>query len=163
MSTATIIRAGVTGALRTSRQRATSLSGLGAREGLARAARTALLRSLACYVALTAALAVVLVAGRAPLPAEQAPAGGPAPSGEAAVEARGDAAPGRGAGHLPGLHELLARYGCSSTGLGAGVIPAAGVVRGRAGDVRVISFDRAWEIHTRGGPGDLVAVCRSAP
>ncbi len=57
------------------------------------------------------------------------------------------------------LSGLMRRWGCTTGGLGDGVIPAHTLVR-TAGRVRVASFDVGWAASTGEARGELVAVCR---
>lgn len=59
----------------------------------------------------------------------------------------------------PHVQHLMTRYRCSTTGFGAGTIPASALIQTERGQVRMVSFDRGWAIHTNNGPGTLMAVC----
>ena len=59
----------------------------------------------------------------------------------------------------PHVQSLMTRYRCSTTGFGAGTIPASALIRTERGRVRMVSFDRGWAIHTGDRPGTLMAVC----
>lgn len=104
-------------------------------------------RSLRCaLVGVKATIVVTLVV--AGLASQPTSAGGPAagyagyPVGDAsAAEAR-----------------LLERHDCSVSGF-ADATPASAIVRSAAGRLRHVSFDRGWEVYTRHGRAQLVAVC----
>lgn len=81
-----------------------------------------------------------------------------------------EAAPGRdasvggdseGVARQERLETLMVRHRCSSTGFGADEIPASTLVL-RAGDIRHVSFDHGWAVHTGARAGTLLAVCRDA-
>jgi hypothetical protein len=60
-------------------------------------------------------------------------------------------------------HRLLERHRCSTTGFGPDVVPASAVIRDGKGRLRLVSFDRGWEVFSNERPGTLVAVCLGRP
>lgn len=63
--------------------------------------------------------------------------------------------------HHDRVDVLMARHGCSASGLEPGVVPSSALVE-RDGTVRRVSFDDGWATYTGTAPGTLVAVCRAA-
>lgn len=61
------------------------------------------------------------------------------------------------------LAALMDRYRCSSEGFGHSEIPASAIIRRPGGEVRVVSFDRGWQVFQEHGPTSLVAVCLRPP
>jgi hypothetical protein len=59
------------------------------------------------------------------------------------------------------LH-LMKRYDCSQEGFGDGSEPRSAIIRDD-GDLRVVSFDRGWQVYTGSRPHALVAVCHAPP
>ena len=59
------------------------------------------------------------------------------------------------------LH-LMRRYDCSLDGFGDGSQPRSALIRDD-GDLRVVSFDRGWQVYTGSRPHALVAVCHAPP
>lgn len=55
---------------------------------------------------------------------------------------------------------MMAEHRCSTAGLADGEVPASTLIRTPDGEVRQVSFARGWQVHLRGGPAVLVAVCR---
>ena len=53
---------------------------------------------------------------------------------------------------------LLARHHCSAAGF-AGATPLSAIVRTARGQLRHVSFDEGWEVFSRHGAAQLVAVC----
>ena len=58
--------------------------------------------------------------------------------------------------------ELMRRYDCSRNGFGDGSDPLSAIIR-EDGDLRVVSFDRGWQVYTGTRPDALVAVCHEPP
>jgi hypothetical protein len=56
------------------------------------------------------------------------------------------------------LDRLMIKHQCSHRGLDR--TPVHAIIRTRTGDVRLVSFERGWQVHEK-RPGDLVAVCRA--
>jgi hypothetical protein len=63
----------------------------------------------------------------------------------------------------PTQAQLMKRFGCSADGFGDGSTPRSAIVRSERGGLRVVSFDRAWQIYTGQRPHALVAVCHAPP
>ena len=63
----------------------------------------------------------------------------------------------------PAQAQLMKRFDCSSRGFGDGSTPRSAIVRGERGGLRVVSFDRGWQIYTGERPHALVAVCHAPP
>ena len=61
----------------------------------------------------------------------------------------------------PAQLHLMRRYDCSMAGFGDGSEPRSALIRDD-GDLRVVSFDRGWQVYT-GRPHALVAVCHAPP
>lgn len=59
----------------------------------------------------------------------------------------------------PGLHRLLVRHRCSTTGFEDGAEPAEALVRRTDGTLRIVAFEQGWAVFTRDAPGTLIAVC----
>lgn len=57
------------------------------------------------------------------------------------------------------VHEKMTRHNCSATGFGAEAVPSSALVRTPQGKLRMVSFDRGWQVFTGEAPGELVAVC----
>jgi hypothetical protein len=62
----------------------------------------------------------------------------------------------------PAQLHLMRRYDCSQDGFGDGSQPRSALIRDD-GDLRVVSFDRGWQVYTGARPHALVAVCHAAP
>jgi len=56
----------------------------------------------------------------------------------------------------------MRRYDCSLDGFGDGSQPRSALIRDD-GDLRVVSFDRGWQVYTGSRPHALVAVCHAPP
>ena len=54
---------------------------------------------------------------------------------------------------------LMRNYDCSITGYGDSVTPQSAIVRGPAGRVRMVSFEKGWSVFTGHSTATLVAVC----
>lgn len=63
----------------------------------------------------------------------------------------------------PAQAQLMKRFDCSPDGFGDGSTPRSALVRSERGGLRVVSFDRGWEIYTGERPHALVAVCHAPP
>lgn len=63
----------------------------------------------------------------------------------------------------PAQMQLMKRFDCSSDGFGDGTQPRSAIIRGEDGDLRVVSFDRGWQVYTGARPHALVAVCHAPP
>jgi hypothetical protein len=57
----------------------------------------------------------------------------------------------------------MQRFDCSPDGFGDGSTPQSAIVRSERGGLRVVSFERGWEIYTGERPHALVAVCHAPP
>lgn len=81
-----------------------------------------------------------------------------------------DAGTGHGAGHgvgrAPGtaatVGALMQHYRCSTGRLDPDATPRSALVRSANG-LRVVDFDRGWQIFTEQGPSALAAVCLLPP
>ena len=62
----------------------------------------------------------------------------------------------------PAQLHLMRRYDCSLDGFGDGSQPRSALIRDD-GDLRVVSFDRGWQVFTGSRPHALVAVCHAPP
>jgi hypothetical protein len=62
----------------------------------------------------------------------------------------------------PAQLHLMRRYDCSQVGFGDGSQPRSALIRDD-GDLRVVSFDRGWQVYTGSQPRALVAVCHAPP
>jgi hypothetical protein len=62
----------------------------------------------------------------------------------------------------PAQLHLMRRYDCSQNGFGDGSQPRSALIRDD-GDLRVVSFDRGWQVYTGSRPHALVAVCHAPP
>jgi hypothetical protein len=62
----------------------------------------------------------------------------------------------------PVQRELMERFDCSSDGFGDGSAPRSAIIR-EDGDLRVVSFDRGWQVYTGTRPHALVAICHAPP
>ena len=62
----------------------------------------------------------------------------------------------------PAQLHLMRRYDCSQDGFGDGSQPRSALIRDD-GDLRVVSFDRGWQVYTGARPHALVAVCHAPP
>lgn len=62
----------------------------------------------------------------------------------------------------PAQLHLMRRYDCSQDGFGDGSQPRSALIRDD-GDLRVVSFDRGWQVYTGSRPHALVAVCHAPP
>lgn len=62
----------------------------------------------------------------------------------------------------PAQLHLMRRYDCSPDGFGDGSQPRSALIRDD-GDLRVVSFDRGWQVYTGARPHALVAVCHAPP
>ena len=56
------------------------------------------------------------------------------------------------------IDHLQVKYGCSTEGLGPGVVPARTVVL-VDGKARLATFDEGWAMYHGDAPGTLVSVC----
>ena len=54
---------------------------------------------------------------------------------------------------------LMRKYACSTVGYADSVAPQSAIIRSTAGDLRVVSFARGWDVYTGDSPATLVAVC----
>ncbi len=54
---------------------------------------------------------------------------------------------------------LMRKYDCSTTGYGDSTVPRSAIVRSDAGKLRVVSFDKGWDVYTSDSPATLIAVC----
>jgi hypothetical protein len=63
----------------------------------------------------------------------------------------------------PSQAQLMQRFDCSPDGFGDGSTPRSAIVRSERGGLRVVSFERGWEIYTGERPHALVAVCHAPP
>ena len=57
------------------------------------------------------------------------------------------------------VQQKMTAHDCSATGFGAEAIPSSALVRTERGKLRMVSFDRGWQVFTGEAPGELVAVC----
>ncbi|MDN4171998.1 hypothetical protein QWY28_03490 [Nocardioides sp. SOB77] len=57
------------------------------------------------------------------------------------------------------VQRVMAEHNCSSTGFAPGTQPDSALVRTTGGRLRIVSFDRGWDVFTGRRPGLLVAVC----
>ena len=62
----------------------------------------------------------------------------------------------------PAQRELMKRFDCSSDGFEDGSQPRSAIIRDD-GDLRVVSFDRGWQVYTGARPRALVAICHAPP
>jgi hypothetical protein len=62
----------------------------------------------------------------------------------------------------PAQLELMERFNCSPNGFGDGSTPQSAIIRDEEG-LRVVSFDRGWQVYTGTRPHALVAVCHDPP
>ena len=62
----------------------------------------------------------------------------------------------------PAQLQLMKRYDCSRDGFGDGSRPRSAIIR-EDGDLRVVSFDRGWQVYTGARPDALVAICHAPP
>ena len=62
----------------------------------------------------------------------------------------------------PAQLHLMRRYDCSLDGFGDASEPRSAIIRD-GGDLRVVSFDRGWQVFTGSRPHALVAVCHAPP
>jgi hypothetical protein len=62
----------------------------------------------------------------------------------------------------PAQLQLMKRYDCSQDGFGDGSQPRSAIIR-EDGGLRVVSFDRGWQIYTSDRPHALVAICHAPP
>jgi hypothetical protein len=76
-----------------------------------------------------------------------------------------DLSPGPSATPLlsPAQMQLMKRFDCSPDGFGDGSQPRSAIIRSEDGDLRVVSFDRGWQVYTGARPHALVAVCHAPP
>lgn len=63
----------------------------------------------------------------------------------------------------PVVQRAISDHRCSTRGFAPGVQPTSALVRTGHGRLRVVSFDRGWEVFTGRRPGLLVAVCLGRP
>jgi hypothetical protein len=64
---------------------------------------------------------------------------------------------------LPGnVQRLIERHDCSTTGFDRAT-PVSALVRAGDGRLRLVAFERGWELFTRHGDTTLVAVCLDDP
>lgn len=61
------------------------------------------------------------------------------------------------------VQQVMSKHNCSSTGFAPGTQPDSALVRTTRGKLRVVSFDRGWDVFTGRSPGLLVAVCLGRP
>ena len=61
------------------------------------------------------------------------------------------------------VQQVMSEHNCSSTGFAPGTQPDSALVRTTRGKLRVVSFDRGWDVFTGRRPGLLVAVCLGRP
>jgi hypothetical protein len=57
------------------------------------------------------------------------------------------------------VQQVMSEHNCSSTGFAPGTQPDSALVRTSRGELRVVDFDRGWDVFTGRSPGLLVAVC----
>ncbi|WP_028642842.1 hypothetical protein [Nocardioides sp. URHA0020] len=62
----------------------------------------------------------------------------------------------------PQVQLLIERHDCSTTGF-ATAAPASALIRSRSGHLRLVSYDRGWEVFTDHGSAQLIAVCLDDP
>ena len=62
----------------------------------------------------------------------------------------------------PAQLELMKRYDCSPDGFGDGSTPRSAIIRSDDG-LRVVTFDRGWQVYTGTRPRALVALCLDPP
>lgn len=62
----------------------------------------------------------------------------------------------------PAQTQLMKRFDCSPDGFGDGSTPRSAIIRSERG-LRVVSFDRGWQVYTGERPHALVAVCHAPP
>ncbi|GAA4702672.1 hypothetical protein [Nocardioides conyzicola] len=60
------------------------------------------------------------------------------------------------------VQRMIDRHDCSTTGFDH-ADPASALIRSADGRVRLVSFDRGWQVFTRHGAAQLVAVCLDDP
>lgn len=101
-----------------------------------------------------ALVASMVVAG---LASDPAPSGPPSP-GYAGFPVR-DASDSPSASRES---RLLAAHDCSASGF-ADATPLSAIVRSPRGQLRHVSFDVGWEVYSRHGAAQLVAVCLAEP
>lgn len=57
------------------------------------------------------------------------------------------------------VQRVMAKNRCSTSGFGPDTVPTSALVTDRLGKLRMVSFDRGWDVFTGHRPGTLVAVC----
>ena len=62
----------------------------------------------------------------------------------------------------PAQLKLMKRYDCSPDGFGDGRAPRSAIIRSDDG-LRVVTFDRGWQVYTGTRPRALVALCLDPP
>jgi hypothetical protein len=63
----------------------------------------------------------------------------------------------------PAQMDLMRRFDCSPDGFGDGSTPRSAIIRADGGRLRVVSFDRGWQVYTGSRPHALVAICLDPP
>jgi hypothetical protein len=58
------------------------------------------------------------------------------------------------------LQRAMSEHHCTTTGFGESASPRSALVRHR-GELRHVTFERAWSVFTGAAPGELLAVCLS--
>ncbi len=58
------------------------------------------------------------------------------------------------------LQQAMTEHHCTTTGFGDSASPRSALVRHR-GELRHVTFERAWSVFTGAAPGELLAVCLS--
>ncbi|MDN4161353.1 hypothetical protein [Nocardioides abyssi] len=61
------------------------------------------------------------------------------------------------------VQQVMSQHNCSPTGFAPGTQPDSALVRTTRGHLRVVTFDRGWDVFTGRRPGLLVAVCLGRP
>jgi hypothetical protein len=57
------------------------------------------------------------------------------------------------------VERAVADHRCSFQGFGAQVQAASALIRTSGGNLRVVSFEKGWDVYNGKRPGSLVAVC----
>jgi len=57
------------------------------------------------------------------------------------------------------VQRAVTDHRCSASGFDDGSQAASALIRNARGDVRVVSFEKGWDVFNGKRPGDLIAVC----
>jgi hypothetical protein len=61
------------------------------------------------------------------------------------------------------VERAVTNHRCSYEGFGEGTPAASALIRTAGGNVRVVSFEKGWDVYNGKLPGSLIAVCLDDP